>query len=342
MAAPRRILHADLDAFFAAVELKRHPELRGRPVVVGGRGDPRSRGVVSSATYEARAFGIRSGMPLRLARRLCPDAVFLPVDFDAYAEESARFKAVLQEFSGTIEDAGIDEAYLDVSGEPDPMALARALKERVRAATGLTCSVGIAPNKLLAKLASDLDKPDGLSVLGEEDIPRRVWPLPAGKLLGVGPKTEARLRELGAATIGDVAGLPLASLIEHFGEARGHYLFDAARGRDDSPLVTHWEPKSVSRNTTFERDTADMGQIERTLLALAEEATAALRAEGKRARRVTVRLRYANFETHTHTISLPAPSDELPLIRQAALEGLARFARGRKLRLVGVRLEAFA
>lgn len=339
MSRPRRILHVDMDAFFAAVELKRHPELRGRPVVVGGRGGPQSRGVVSTATYEARAFGIHSGMALRLAWRLCPEAVFLPVDVDTYARESERFKAILQPFSQTIEDAGIDEAYLDVSDASDPAAVGRAIKRQVQAKTGLTCSVGIAPNKLLAKLASDLQKPAGLTVLGEEDIPSRVWPLPAGRPLGVGPKTEARLREMGVATIGELAALPVETLVEHFGEARGHYLHEAAHGRDDSPLITHWEPKSVGREVTFERDTADMTQVARTLLGLVEEATDALRAKGKLARLVTVKLRYANFETHTHTISLRTPGDQHGVIRQAALGGLARFGEGRKVRLVGVRLE---
>ena len=335
----RRIPHVDMDAFFAAIELKRHPELVGRPVVVGGRGDPHSRGVVSTATYEARAFGIHSGMALRLAWRLCPQAVFLPVDFDAYMRESQRFKAVLQAFSPSIEDGGIDEAYLDVSDAADPAAVGRALKQQVQAATGLTCSVGIAPNKLLAKLASDLHKPDGLTVLDEADIPGKVWPLPAGRLLGVGPKTEARLAEMGVSTIGELAALPAETLVEHFGEARGCYLFDAAHGRDDSPLVTHWEPRSLGHEVTFERDTADTAQLARTLLDLADEATDALIAEGKLARRVTVKLRYANFETHTHTVSLPAPADRHEAIRQAALDGLARFGEGRKVRLVGVRLE---
>jgi len=335
----RRILHVDMDAFFAAIELKRHPELRGKPVVIGGRGDPQSRGVVSTATYEARAFGIHSGMALRLAWRLCPEAVFLPVDFDTYVRESERFKAVLPQFSHTIEDGGIDEAYLDVSDASDPVEVGRAIKRQVKAQTGLTCSVGIAPNKLLAKLASDLEKPDGLTVLNEADVPSRVWPLPAGKLLGVGPKTEARLKEMGVASIGELAALPVETLIEHFGEVRGRYLREAAHGRDDRPLITHWEPKSVGHEVTFERDTADMAQVERTLLALAAEATDVLRAEGKLAQRVTVKLRYANFETHTHTVSLSAPSDQHSVIRQAALEGLARFGEGRKVRLVGVRLE---
>ena len=335
----RRILHVDMDAFFAAIELARHPELVGRPVVVGGRGDPHSRGVVSTATYEARAFGIHSGMALRLAWRLCPQAVFLPVDFDAYSRVSKRFKAVLPEFSDTIEDGGIDEAYLDVSTADDPEALGRALKARVREATGLSCSVGIAPNKLLAKLASDMQKPDGLTVLEEKDVPDRVWPLPAGRLLGVGPRTEERLAEMGVATIGELAVLPLGTLVEQFGEARGHYLFEAAHGRDDRPLVTHWEPKSVGHEVTYERDTADLAQVARTLAHLADEAVDALVAEGKLARRVTVKLRHANFETHTHTVSLAEPTDRRDAIRQAARDGLARFDDGRKVRLVGVRLE---
>ena len=334
----RRILHVDLDAFFAAVELKRHPELRGKPVVVGGRGDPQSRGVVSTATYEARAFGIHSGMALRLAGRLCPEAVFLPVDFDTYARESEHFKSILRTFSQAIEDAGIDEAYLDVSDASDPAAVGRAIQQQVQAQTGLTCSVGIAPNKLLAKIASDLQKPAGLTVLHEADIPRRVWPLPAGKLPGVGPKTGARLLEMGVTRIGELAALPVETLVEHFGDARGHYLHEAAHGRDDSPLITHWEPKSVGREVTFERDTADMAQVAYALLGLAEDATDALLAEGKLAKRVTVKLRYANFETHTHTVSLPVPGDRHGVIRQAALEGLARFGEGRKVRLVGVRL----
>jgi DNA polymerase-4 len=340
MTRPRRILHVDMDAFFAAVELKRRPELRGRPVVIGGRGDPHARGVVSTATYEARAYGIRSGMALRLAYRLCPQAVFLPVDFDAYAVESARIKAILGEFSDTMEDAGIDEAYLDVSDASRPAEdIARAIQRRVQAETGLTCSVGAAPNKLLAKLASKMEKPAGLTVLTEADIPRRVWPLPAGWLQGVGPKTEARLDRLGVRTIGELAALDVNTLVVQFGEARGRYLHLAARGRDDSPLVTHWEPKSVGHETTFQRDTADMAAVARTLLALAREATAALAAEGKLARRVTVKLRYADFETHSHTVTLAAATDDPRVIRQAALDGLARFASGRKVRLVGVRLE---
>jgi DNA polymerase-4 len=339
MTATRRILHLDMDAFFAAIELRRRPELRGQPVIVGGRGDPRARGVVSTATYEAREHGVRSGMPLRSAWRLCPQAVFLPVDFETYAAESARIKAMLREFSPILEDAGIDEAYLDISDVPGESGdIARTIKRRIREETGLSCSIGIAPNKLLAKIASDLEKPDGLTILAESDVPGRVWPLPARKLQGVGPKTEKRLAALGIGTIGELAAAPLARLAEHFGEAHGRYLHEAAQGRDDSPLVTHWEPQSMSREMTFERDTADWSLITHMLLVLTRELAESLRAEGYRGRNVTVKLRYADFETHTHAETLPAPTDDLGTIREATGRCLARFARGRRVRLIGVRV----
>ncbi len=335
----RRILHVDMDAFFAAVELRRRPELRGRPVVIGGRGDPRARGVVSTATYEARAFGVRSGTPLRTAWRLCPQCVFLPVDFDAYAAESARIKNVLREFAPAMEDAGIDEAFLDITGTAGTAEeIAQAIQRRVREETGLSCSIGIAPNKLLAKIASDMRKPGGVTVLAGSDVTVRVWPLPVRKLQGVGPKTEARLAEHGIRTIGELASAPLDWLIERFGEAHGRYLHQAAHGVDDSPLVTHWEPKSMSREITFERNTADWSLLTRTLLALTRELTEALRTEGYRGHSVTVKLRYADFETHTHTETFAGPSDALGVIRKAAGRCLARFARGRKVRLLGVRL----
>jgi DNA polymerase-4 len=339
MAANRRIAHVDMDAFFAAVELKRRPELRGQPLVIGGRGDPHARGVVSTATYEARQYGIRSGMPLRTAYRLCPQAVFLPVDFDAYGAESAHIKTVLREFTPVIEDAGIDEAFLDLSDVPgESRVLGEAIKRRVHEETGLTGSVGIAPNKLLAKIASEMQKPDGLTILTEADIETRVWPLEVRKLWGVGPKTEARLAQLGIRTIGELAQTPLERLVEHFGESHGGYLREAAHGVDDSPLVTHWEPKSMSRETTFERDTGDWSLLTRTLLALTREVAESLRAEGYRGRTVTVKLRYADFETHTHAQTLSEPTDDLNTIRSAAGRCLARFARGRKVRLIGVRV----
>ncbi len=328
-----------MDAFFAAVELRRRPELHGQPVVVGGRGDPQARGVVSAASYEARRHGIHSGMPLRTASQRCPEAVFLPVDYPTYARISEQIKVILREFSPVMEDVGIDEAFLDCTGSPgDPHTVARAIKARIRDETGLTCSIGIAPNKLLAKLASDMEKPDGLVALTESDIEPRVWPLPARKLWGVGPKTEQALAELGVATIGELATLSEKTLIEHFGRAQGRYLFRAARGIDDRPLVTHWEPKSLSHETTFQRDTADWGLVEATLYSLTRELVARLRDEGDVTSSVAVKLRYADFETHTHSRRLPAATDDLATIADAAQRCLRELAPTREVRLVGVRL----
>src|SRR5208337_3945621 len=246
----RRILHMDMDAFFASVEQQRHPELKEKPVVIGGEGDPTKRGVVSTANYEARKYGIHSAMPLRTAYKLCPGAVFLPVDMDEYSRVSKVFKAVLHKFSPVMEDVGVDEAFLDLSQiDKASEQIAQEIKERIKEATGLTCSIGIAPNKLLAKIASDLQKPDGLTIIEYGDIENRIWPLQVRKLWGVGPRTEAYLKELSIHTIGELAAVSLEKLLEHFGTSYGHYLYEASRGIDDSPLVTHWEPKSISRET---------------------------------------------------------------------------------------------
>lgn len=335
----RRILHIDMDAFFAAIELRRHPELAGRPLVIGGRGDPTKRGVVSTASYEARRFGIHSGMPLRTAFHLCPDAIFLPVDFQAYETVSQQIKSLLKEFSPVVEDAGIDECFLDIShAEVAPVPLAQEIKRRIKAATGLSCSIGIAPNKLLAKIASDMDKPDGLTLITEKDIEERIWPLPVRKLLGVGPKTEARLRELGVSTIGDLAAVSMETLVARCGAAHGAYLQRAAQGIDDSPLVTHWEPKSMSRETTFETDVSDGRMLEDKLTQLTRDVVVRMKQEHYRCRRVTVILRYADFETHTHTLPLPAATDDLDVIGEAALDCLNLFPLAKKVRLLGVRL----
>ena len=216
----RRILHIDMDAFFASVEQKRRPDLIGKPVVIGGGGDPAKRGVVSTASYEARKFGIHSAMPLRTAYNLCADAIFLPVDYKEYLRISRKFKAVLGEFTQVVEDVGIDEAFLDISSVDKPSGeIAREIKRRIKEETDLSCSIGIASNKLVAKIASDLDKPDGLTIIAEEDIEKRIWPLPARKLWGVGPKTEAYLKEMGIKTIGELTSLPLERLVEEFGES---------------------------------------------------------------------------------------------------------------------------
>lgn len=328
-----------MDAFFAAIELRRHPEFKGKPLVIGGRGDPTKRGVVSTASYEARRFGIHSGMPLRTAFKRCPGAIFLPVDFQSYETVSQQIKTIAREFSPVVEDAGIDECFLDISHvEGSPVSLAQEIKRRIKEATGLSCSIGIAPNKLLAKIASDMNKPDGLTVITAKDIKDRIWPLPVRKLLGVGPKTEERLHELNVSTIGDLAAVPVETLVARFGPAHGEYLQRAARGIDDSPLLTHWEPKSMSRETTFEADVSDRQVLEQTLAHLTRDVVLRMKEENYRCRRVTATLRYADFETHTHTLPLPAATDDSAVIAETALHCLEFFPLVKKVRLIGVRL----
>lgn len=335
----RTILHIDMDAFFASVEEKRRPELIGKPVVIGGSGDPTKRGVVSTASYEARKYGIHSAMPLRTALKLCQHAVFLPVDMEEYARVSEVIKEIFRSFSPLLEDVGIDEAFLEI---PDtgtaPEKVAVGIKEKVLAETGLTCSIGIAPNKLLAKIASDIQKPDGLTVIREEDIHGKIWGLPARKLWGVGPKTEVHLKEMGILTIGDIAALSLEQLIETFGDSYGRYLYDASRGIDESPIVTHWEPKSVSRETTFDEDISRWQEIARTLAALTKEVVTDMKERGYRGRTVTVKIRFSDFKTYTRATTLEKPSDVVEEIRRAAFHCLGKIEIKRKVRLIGVRL----
>lgn len=335
----RRILHLDMDAFFAAVEERRNPDLRGKPVVIGGGGDPSSRGVVSTASYEARKYGIHSAMPLRTAFRLCPQAIFLPVDYDEYVRASTRFKAVLHRFSPVMEDVGIDEAYLDLSDiDRPPAEIAADIKRQIFDETQLSCSIGIAPNKLLAKIASDMQKPDGLTILAEKDVPVRIWPMPARKLLGVGPKTEAHLKRIGVETIGQIAALPVERLTEEFGRSWGHYLHEASRGLDDSPVMTHWEPRSMSREMTFESDVRDWQVIARTMADLTKDVVKALRGDGYRGRTVTLKIRFSDFETHTRSISLKEVTDSEETIRRTVFECLKKVELKRRVRLIGVRL----
>jgi DNA polymerase IV len=340
MAEMRRILHIDMDAFFSAVEEKRHPELAGKPVVIGGSGDPTKRGVVSTASYEARKYGIHSAMPLMTANKLCPNAIFLPVDYEEYSRMSKKFKAVLREFTQTIEDVGIDEAFLDISSIDKPSdEIARDIKGRIKEETELNCSIGIAPNKLLAKIASDLDKPDGLTIITEGDIEKRIWPLPARKLWGVGPKTEAYLKEkMGIKTIGELASLPLEKLVEEFGQSYGGYLYEASRGIDESELVTHWEPKSISQETTFQRDLDNWQSIAKNLVELIQGVVGSMKKEGYRGRTVTVKVRFADFKTYTRAKTLDKFTDSEPEIRRAAFECLNRFELKKKVRLIGFRV----
>ncbi len=335
----RRILHVDMDAFFAAVEQKRRPELLGKPVVVGGGGDPTKRGVVSTASYEARKYGIHSAMPLRTAHKLCPQAIFLPVDYEEYSRVSTKFKNVLKGISPVMEDVGIDEAFLDISDiSKSNEEIAREIKQRIHEETGLTCSIGIAPNKLLAKIASDMQKPDSLTIIAEQDIEKRIWPLPVRKLYGVGPKTEAHLNSLGITTIGELAAISPDHLVQQFGRSYGQYLHEASRGTDASPLVTQWEPKSTSRETTFEYDISDWQVLAKTLVNLTKEALDDLSARRYRVRTVTVKIRFSDFETHTRAKTMGVTSDSEDDIRKAAFECLKRFELTKKVRLIGVRL----
>jgi len=335
----RRILHIDMDAFFAAVEEQKDPGLKGQPVIIGGSGDPQKRGVVSTANYEARKFGVHSAMPLRTAYKLCPQAVFLPVDFEAYEAVSHLFKSVLREITTLEENAGIDESYLDITDVPqDNETIAERIKSGIRAKTGLTCSVGIAPNKLLAKIASDMQKPDGLTILTEEDIESRIWPMPIRKLYGIGPKTEAHLKAVNIETIGRLAGQSVDFLVSHFGPSYGHYLYEAARGIDESPVITHWEPKSCSRERTYQTDVRDWQTIARTIAQLTKEVVLDLADSGYAARTVTLKIRYGDFKTVTRACSVPAAIRKEDELRRLAFSCLKRVElKGKQVRLVGVR-----
>ena len=336
----RRILHIDMDAFFAAVEQKRNPQLLEKPVVIGGSGDPTKRGVVSTASYEARKFGIHSAMPLITAYRLCPHAVFLSVDYKEYSRVSKKIKAILQECSPVMQDVGIDEAFLDISNlNKSSVQIADEIKRRIKDEVDLTCSIGIAPNKLLAKIASDMQKPDGLTIITETDIQSRIWPLPVRKLYGVGPKTEEHLHAIGIKTIGDIASLTLQECMKYFGQSHANYLYRASRGIDDKPLITHWEPKSSSRETTFQKDITDWQQIAKNLVAITKRVVSDLQYDGYRGRTITVKIKFSDFVQQTRAKTLLNPTDSLDIIRKTAFECLGRFELKKKMvRLIGLRV----
>jgi DNA polymerase-4 len=276
---------------------------------------------------------------LRTAYRLCPEAVFLPVDYEEYSRVSGEVKAVLREFSPDVEDVGIDEAFLDISSIDKPSEeIAKEIKKRIKDETDLTCSIGIAPNKLLAKIASDMQKPDGLTIIAEENIPSRIWPLSARKLWGVGPKTEAYLKEIGIRTIGELASLSPDRLIEEFGESYGNYLYEASRGIDESPLITRWEPKSISRETTFQRDLDNWQAIAKTLAELTREVVISMKKECYRGRTVTVKVRFNDFRTYTRAKTFGRHTDSQEEVRKAAFECLGRLELRKKVRLIGVRV----
>lgn len=369
----RFIAHLDMDAFYASVELLRYPQLRGQPVVIGGRRDHRpeqlpdgswryarlrdyvGRGVITTSTYEARALGVHSAMGMMKAAALAPDAVLLPVDFDAYRHYSRLFKAAVVQIAPVMEDRGIDEIYLDLTDvdgaqegtDDEPMAgvrrVAERIKQAVKDATGLSCSIGVTPNKLLAKLCSDLDKPDGLTLLMPEDIPTRIWPLPVKRINGIGPKATQKLHELGIDTIGQLADCTLDWLVEHFGGNYGQWLYHAARGEDDRPVVTYREAKSMSRETTFERDLHpkhDRERLSQVFTRLCEQVAADLARKGYVGRTVGIKLRDHAFKTVTRSVTLPQPTRDAATIRHWAGQCLKTVPLDRRLRLLGVKVES--
>lgn len=333
----RTILHVDLDAFFAAVEQRDRPELRGRPVIVGG--DRGGRGVVSAASYEARRFGVRSAMSLREAGRRCPDGVFLPVDGRRYQQASRDVMDVLRRYTPQMEPISIDEAFLDVTGSialfGAGAAIARRIKADVRDEVGLTASVGVATTKLVAKIASDLRKPDGLVVVTPGDEAAFLAPLPISRLWGVGEKTAAVLAEYGVRTIGDLAALPPDVVIRRFGK-HGASLVERARGIDADPVHEGDPAKSIGHEHTFDVDTSDPEVIERTLLAMSDGVSGRLRSAGVRASTIAVKIRDSSFRTITRQRTLPEPTDLTEPIFRAALDLARPEVRGLRVRLLGV------
>ena len=369
---PRWIAHLDMDAFYASVELLHYPELRGKPVVVGGRRahtpelladgsrkfsslrDYAGRGVITTATYEARALGVHSGMGLMKAAALAPDAVLLPANFDEYRKYSRQFKTAVREIAPQIEDRGIDEIYIDLSDvagthdatETDPYAgvrdVALRIKSRVHKATGLTCSVGISPNKLLSKLCSELDKPNGLTIITMGDIPGRIWPLSANKINGIGPKAGEKLATLGIHTIGELAACDDVWLKQHFGANYGAWLHRVANGQDERPVVTFSEPKSISRETTFERDLhprRDRDELGELFTRLCEQLASDLQRKGYAAKTIGVKLRFDDFKIVTRVLTANIWIRDAATIRHWAGRALKKAPLDQRLRLLGVRAE---
>ena len=337
----RVILHVDMDAFYASIEQLDDPNLKGRPVIVGA--DPRQglgRGVVAACSYEARKFGVRSALPISRAWKLCPEGAYVRPRMERYVEVSHEVMEVLRRFTNLVEPLSIDEAFLDVTGSTTlfgaPIQIARAVKKQIREATGLTASAGVAPNKFLAKIASDLKKPDGLVVVDPDGVQAFLDDLPISRLWGVGPKTEVRLREMGLHTIGAVRARRQEDLIQALGNNLGAHLHQLAMGSDDRPVVPNWEPKSISNETTFEEDTRDRELLVKTIRRLAESVGRRLRRDNYRARKVTLKVRLEPFETHTRQVSLKRPVDTDEEIIRLALSLFDQFSLERRIRLIGV------
>ncbi|WP_325341510.1 DNA polymerase IV [Xylophilus sp.] len=359
-----------MDAFFASVELLRYPQLRGLPVVIGGGrrkaddalsagasvpldafarlGDYVGRGVITTATYPARVFGIGSAMGMMKAARLCPQALVLPADFERYRDFSRRFKEVIRDIAPVMEDRGIDEVYIDFTDVPGGQreggrTLARLIQKSIFDATGLTCSIGVAPNKLIAKLASEFQKPNGISIVYEDDLERLIWPLPARKVNGIGPKADAKLERLGLRTVGDIARQDRAWLERTFGRANGAWMHAMSHGQDDRPVVTESTPVSMSRETTFERDlhaVDDRAELGAVFTRLCERVAEDLQRKGYVGRTIGIKLRYDDFKTATRDQTIAEATADAATIRRVAGQCLKRVPLERRLRLLGVRVGA--
>ena len=329
-----------MDAFYASIEQLDHPEYKGRPVIVGA--DPKTgkgRGVVAACSYEARKFGIRSALPISRAWKLCPQGVYVRPRMNRYVEVSQQVMDVFRRYTDLVEPLSIDEAFLDITGSVALLGpadeIARSIKKAIREATGMTASVGLAPNKFLAKIASDLKKPDGLVVLQEDDVDQFLRDLPISRLWGVGPKTEARLHEMGFRTIGQLASASRESLVRTLGSL-GEHLYQLSHGKDDRQVVPDWERKSVGTETTFDEDTDDRDLLLRTILELSDHVAERLRKDEYRARKVTLKLRYSNFSTHTKQHSLDRLIQTGDEIAAVARQLFSQFPLNRKIRLIGV------
>ena len=373
MRLTRRIAHLDMDAFFASIELLRYPQLKGLPVVIGGgrrkvddallgaqpERDPRfipvadfpllkdyvGRGVITTATYAARQFGVGSAMGMMKAARLCPQAIVLPVDFDEVRKYSRLFKSTILEIAPLMEDRGVDEVYIDFTDVPGGQreggrVLARLIQKAITEATGLTCSVGVAPNKLLAKMASEFNKPNGISIVHEVDVQTSIWPLKCRKVNGIGPKADEKLAALGIQTIGELAAQTPDFLIQHFGKATGAWMHEVAWGRDDRPVVTSSEPVSMSRETTFERDlhaVRDKAALGDIFTELCSKLAIDLQRKGYAAKTIGIKLRYDDFKIATRDQTLESYTLDAKTIRQVAGQCLKRVPLVKKLRLLGVK-----
>ena len=339
----RVVLHVDLDAFFPSVEVREHPELKKKPVVVGA--DPKEgkgRGVVSSASYEARKFGIRSALPISRAWKLCPDCVYLRPHFDLYIPASNSVMKILRNHADKFEQGGIDEAYLDISSQvkdfDEAREFAKRLMEEVLEKESLTCSIGVAPNKMVAKIASDFKKPNGLTVVKEDDVKDFLFPLKAGKIPGVGPKTQRILKELNIETVSELASTKPEMLTRLFG-VWGARLHEFANGIDNNEVIEEYATKSVGRDTTFEKDVDDAEQILQVLDGLAEEVHEDIIANCFKFKTITVRVRYQHFDTYTRSKSLLFPTSDLDILKNNSKRLIAPFLRDKKkVRLIGVRV----